>query len=499
MNRPPSAHGPSAAPAHATARSAALSVLETIERDGCTLDDAMHRVRASMPQALSDPRDRALFMELVHGVLRHRLRLDWRLDQVANRPMDRLPRLVAAILRLGAYQLLQLTKIPPSAAVNEAVTLARRRAPAPHWAGFVNAVLRALLRAPAPLLPEIEQDPVEALSICYSCPPWLVERWCEQWGVEQAEQLCRQTCEAPPLTLRVNQLRISREALRDRWAAAGITAVPTAISPSGLHVQHGGSPANLPGYDEGLFYVEDEAAHLIPLIVAPQPGERVLDACAAPGGKALHVEELMLVAGSSSAVASGMSKGQTSAALVAVDRNESRLRVLRENIQRLGATLVTPTLFDWVTGAQSDAMPAALRTPFDRVLLDAPCSATGILRRHPEGKWQKQAGDLAEHARVQQMLLDRTSRLLRPGGVIVYSTCSTEPEETTQIIDGFCASHSEWVRESVADSLPSAAHPWVTDRGELCTAGPARRVSDAMPMPVYPLDGFFAARLRRRS
>lgn len=487
MNRPPPRRAPAATPPNISARSAALSVLETIERDGCTLDEAIHRTVAAMPHALRDPRDRALFMELVHGVLRHRLALDWRLDQVADRKMDRLPRLVAALLRLGAYQVLHLTKIPPSAAVNEAVTLARQRAPAPHWAGFVNAVLRALLRTPAPELPAMAIAPVQALSIRYSCPQWLVERWCARWGVDQAEHLCRHTCEVPPLTVRVNLTRTSREALRNTWAAAGITAVPTAVSPSGLQVHQSGSPAHLPGYDEGLFYVEDEAAHLIPLLLAPQPGERVLDACAAPGGKALHSEELMAGSGPSDSV------------LIAVDRSESRLRVLRDNMRRLGSALVTPVLFDWMAGADTDGgvLPESLRAPFDRVLLDAPCSALGILRRHPEGKWQKQAADLTEHARVQRRLLERTSRLLRPGGVIVYSTCSTEPEETTQIIDDFCVAHHGFIREPIAELVPVAAQPWVTDRGELCTVAPSRSGAGAAPMPASPMDGFFAARLRR--
>lgn len=465
------------------ARQLALSILALVGPDGMYVDEAIQR---TLSGASLDPRDRALVMELVHGVLRHRMALDWRLDQVASRKMAKLPPLVADILRLGAYQVLHLTKIPHRAAVHEAVALARRRIDAPHWPGFVNAVLRALLRSPTPPWPSRTESPVQSLAIQYSCPVWLVARWIRQWGAEGAERLCRQACEEPPLTVRVNQLRMSREAVRAAWAAVGVEAVPTGYSPTGLHVVQAGSPAQLPGYREGWFYVEDEAAHLIPGILAPEQGERVLDACAAPGGKALHSAELMHARGE----------------IVAVDRGESRLSVLRANCARLGIAMVTPVAYQWAPVGQGAALPAPLRALFDRVLLDAPCSALGVLRRHPEGKWQKQEAQLVDHQRTQRQLLETVSRLLRPGGVIVYSTCSTEPEETLQVIDHFCEAHREFVRESVAPWLPAAALPLVTERGELCTV-PASRGGDVDGESslgrTAPMDAFFVARLTRRA
>ncbi|MFO0774896.1 MAG: 16S rRNA (cytosine(967)-C(5))-methyltransferase RsmB [Nitrospiraceae bacterium] len=484
---------PPPSPTRPTARGLALTVLNSIDRDACQLDEAIAR---ALTGHQVDPRDRALLMELVHGVLRHRLALDWRLDHVADRPMAKLPALVAHILRLAAYQLIHLTKIPASAAVNEAVTLVRRRMREPHWAGFVNAVLRAMIRTAPPDLPDRAADPVAHLSIRYSCPPWLVTRWVERMGLTDAEALCAATCQPPPMTVRVNTMLQSRADVLAAWRAAGLSAVETVVSATGIQVVDGGHPSQWPGYCEGWFYVEDEAAHLIPTLLSPQRGERVLDACAAPGGKALHCVELM--------------RGQGE--VVTVDRSGPRLATLRDNIARLRATNVAVVAHDWRRVHDGAVLPEPLRRPFDRILLDAPCSALGILRRHPEGKWQKRADDLSAHRDAQREILRAVSRLLRPGGTIVYSTCSTEPEETIQIIDEFLASHREFVRESVADRLPTAALPWVTEQGDLCTAvsrdlSNARSGTDAVadkPLvdettqtQIRPMDGFYAASLRR--
>lgn len=451
----------------------ALTTLDAIERQQLFADEAMTR---ELAKTGFDQRDRALVMQLVYGVLRHRLALDWRLDHVADRRMKKLPITVAHALRLGAYQLLYLTKIPPSAAVNESVQLVRARMPSPHWTGFANAVLRGLLRQPAPTLPERERDPVASLSLRYSCPAWLVGRWIAQFGPDGADMACRSTCEEPPMTLWVNRLRANRDDVLQTFRQAGLNARTTRYSPDGLVVEtsRGGGPPRYPGYDEGWFYVEDEAAQLIPLMLAPQPGERLLDACAAPGGKTIHCAALVKQQGE----------------IVAVDRSDARLATLRANLDRLGAGSVTPLLHDWMT--PQTRLPLPLHTPFDRILLDAPCSALGTLRRHPEGKWQKQEETLLKHQQVQRRLLEETSHLLRPGGVIVYSTCSTEPEETVQVIDHFCAAHPEFTRESVAPWIPTVALPFMTDRGDWCSM-----LHDQGQAQGERMDAFFASRLRR--
>ncbi|MCE3223273.1 MAG: rsmB [Nitrospira sp.] len=461
-------------------RCAAAKALLAVEKAGHLADDLYDQMVA---RESLDLRERAFMVELVRGVLRYRGTLDWRLGLFSDRPIARLPTLVQNILRLGGYQLLYLDRVPESAAVNESVQLMKQQSKrlGRDWSGFVNAVLRTLTRSSEPAWPEVSKDPVQAFAIRYSCPKWLVERWCRQWGNDRAETLCRSSVEAPPLTLRVNTLRTSRRELLQEFAAAQVEAGPTMVSPVGIQVGRGGSVTGLPGYAEGRLYVEDEAGQLIPLLLDVQPGQRVLDACAAPGGKATHLAALMANQGE----------------IVAVDRVAARLGLVMDNCRRLGVTVVTPVVGDIrmlinqgrsLSGslAGRSARQRVLLEPFDRILLDAPCSGLGVLRRHPEGKWYKTQESIAQHQQVQRELLAATSRLLRPGGLLVYSTCSIEPEETDSIIDEFCKSHPEFQRESIAPWLPPAGLPFVTPRGDLSTM-----------TNMHKMDSFFAARVRR--
>jgi 16S rRNA (cytosine967-C5)-methyltransferase len=471
---------PSFAAVKSSGRRAAAKALVTIDKAGLLADDLFDHMVA---RELLDHRERALMVELVRGVLRYRGTLDWRLGLHSDRRVAKLPILVQTILRLGAYQLLYLDRVPDAAAVHESVQMMKVHSKrlGHDWSGFINAVLRALIRSPEPDWPDVANDPVEAFAVRYSCPKWLVERWYRQWGNEGAETLCRTSIEIPPLTLRVNTLRTSREDLLQEFTAGQIEASPTAVSPVGIQVGRSSLVTDLPGYAEGRFYVEDEAGQLIPILLDVQAGQRVLDACAAPGGKATHLAALMA------------NRGE----IVAVDRVAGRLNRVMDNCRRLGITAVAPVVGDLrmlINEGRSLSDPsvrrssrqASLLKPFDRILLDAPCSGLGVLRRHPEGKWYKPPASIAQHRGVQTELLAATSRLLRPGGLLVYSTCSIEPEETESVIDEFCESHPEFRRESVAPWLPPAGLPFVTPRGDLSTM-----------TNRHKMDAFFAARLRR--
>jgi 16S rRNA (cytosine967-C5)-methyltransferase len=462
-----------------SARLAALRILLSTEEAGVLAEDKVERF---IDEVALDARDRALAVHLVHGVERYRATLDWRLSAVSDRAMSRLPLLVQMVLRLGAYQLLYMSKIPSSAAVNESVRLMRTvgKKLGRDWSGFVNAVLRGLTRTAPPPWPDLEREPVQALAVRFSCPRWLAERWLKRLGPAGAEQWCRASLEVPPLTLRINSLQTTRDRFMDQYRQAGISARPTAVSPYGVSVERQQTVQSLPLYQDGAFYVEDEAAQLIPLLLDPQPGERVLDACAAPGGKATHLAALM------------ENKGE----IVAIDRSQARLQLIRQNCHRLGITIITPRVGDLLnddlssvlgagSGSDSSSRPAAAPL-FDRILLDAPCSGLGILRRHPEGKWHKHAASLAIHHRTQSDLLERVSALLRPGGRLVYSTCSTEPDENEQVIDRFCCAHRDFHREHVGSWLPPAGLPLITSRGDLSTMNNA-----------FAMDGFYAARLRK--
>ena len=463
-----------------SARAIALSLLVESVKSEEGVDVLLDRALA---RCSFDDRERSLTVELTYGVLRRLATIDWRLEPVLEKPLPRLPVAVQMVLRLGAYQLLFLDRIPQSAAVNESVNLAKAFAGSVgrDWSGLVNAVLRALLRHPPQPWPSMDLDAAQALAVRYSIPGWLSRRWVERLGVASAEAVCEGVSIVPPLTIRVNQLITTREALIKKFAQVGIAAKPTSVSPLGILLQEGGPVPSLPGFHEGAFYVADEAAQLIPLLLDPQPGDIVLDACAAPGGKSTHVAALM------------HNKG----IIYAVDRKEARLDLVRSNCRRLGVQIVVPIVGDirqpreWVpmieTAASSSAKKAGSGKPFlDRILVDAPCSGLGVLRRHPEAKWRKGEQALPRHQALQCQILEAVAPCLRPGGVLVYSTCSTEPEENEAVIERFCRAHAEFKRESIVPWLPPAAEGFVTEQGALSTMGNR-----------FSMDGFYAARLRK--
>ena len=462
-----------------SARAIALSLLVESVKSEEGIDVLLDRAFA---KCSSDTRERALTMELTYGVLRQLATIDWRLEPVLKKPLPRLPVAVQMVLRLGAYQLLFLDRIPQSAAVNESVNLAKGFAGTlgGDWSGFVNAVLRALLRHPPQPWPSMVIDAAQAFAVRYSIPSWLSRRWVERLGVVSAEAICEGISVAPPMTLRVNQLITTREALLQTFAQAGIAAKLTSVSPFGILVEEGGLVPSLPGFQEGAFYVEDEAAQLIPPLLDPQPGDIVLDACAAPGGKSTHLADLM----------------QNKGAIYAIDRKGARLDLLRSNCRRLGVQIVVPIVGDirqpreWTHMIEATGHPsiktARLGTPVDRILVDAPCSGLGVLRRHPEAKWRKDEQTLSRHQALQCQILEAVAPCLRPGGVLVYSTCSTEPEENEDVVERFCRAHAEFQRESIVPWLPPSAQGLVTEQGALSTMG--NRCS---------MDGFYAARLRK--
>ena len=457
-----------------SARARALTALLTQHKSGDPLDEVCNRL---WDRQATDGRDRAFAMELVYGVLRRQETLDWRLKPALKKPLSRLPLMVQMLLRMGMYQLVYMDRVPASAAVNESVNLAKAHKAqlGRDWSGLVNAVLRTVTRLPERPFPELQPDPAVALSIRYAVPQWLCTRWVEQTGVERAEAACQTVSTVPALTLRVNRQRVTRDAFLEQLVCAGIAARPTTVSPVGVILEEGRAVTTIPGFQDGLFYIEDEAAQLVPLLLDPQPGDRVLDVCAAPGGKATHLAELM------------SNRGQ----IVAMDRHAVRLQVLTENCQRLGVTIIAPVVGDarelGIVAARQKIDPQIPPLGiFDRVLVDAPCSGIGVLRRHPDAKGKKDTGMFARHQVLQGAILERAFSVLRPGGVLVYSTCSTEPEETEAVIARFCQDHSDCVRESIVPWLPASALPFVTGQGALSTMGNA-----------LGMDGFYAVRLRK--
>jgi 16S rRNA (cytosine967-C5)-methyltransferase len=400
------------------AREVAVRALERVEAAASFADIALDHELASRPLS---PRDAALAMELVYGTLRWQRYLDWILAPHSRRRLETLDARVRVILRMTAYQIALLDRVPTFAAVNDAVTLAPRT---PGVKPFVNAVLRSFARrAPHEREPAAPRDPLEALATRCSFPTWLAARWVARFGREEAEALMRASNERPPLTLRANALRTTRDAIAERLAAEeGLAVRPTRHAPEGLVVGPGGAPASWRAFGDGSFAVQDEASMLVGRLLAPEPGATVADVCAAPGTKTTHIAELMADRGR----------------VLAFDREPERLARVREAAARLGITVV-----DARDGAV-DVLAPGFRDACDAVLVDAPCSNLGVLRRNPEVKWRRQPSDLGPASRQQSEILAAAATMVKPGGRLVYATCSLEPEENEAVVSAFLRGRPEF-------------------------------------------------------
>jgi 16S rRNA (cytosine967-C5)-methyltransferase len=388
--------------------------------------------------------------------------LDWLLAHCSDRPLESLTPEVRNLLRLGAYQLCMMERMPSYAAVSETVGLAKQVGHA-GIAGFVNAVLRSLARQRASLsLPQPDADLRAYLTITQSHPYWLVERWLTHYGAQRATTMCWANNSLPPLVVRANRLRTTSEGLMDALRAEGCQVERCRLAPDGVLIRAHPPLDRLRCYAEGWFTVQDEAAILCGHLLDPQPGERVLDTCAAPGGKATHAAELMGDVGE----------------VLCLEQSCSRLGLVEENARRLQLGSLQCRV--------GDATTIKFDQPFDRILVDAPCSGFGVLRRHPDAKWRKGPELIKSMAGQQIAILHHVSRFLKPGGTLVYVTCSTEPEENQQVIRRFLADHPEYQVVAAAGYLPSAARIFADASGWFQT----------WPGPE-DVDGFFGARLQR--
>ena len=451
-------HAASRSGTPAPARVAAWRTLARV-RAGATLADAIARER----EALADARDRALAHDLATGVLRWRSALDATVEAASSRPVARVDPEVLDILRLGVYQLRHRDRLPAHAVVSDAVALTRL---ASHTsaAGFVNAVLRRVGAGTdtAGLSDrELASRGIDALATHFAHPPWLVSRWTARLGVDAAIGWMRFDNEPAPLTLRALPAAGSREALAGQLAAAGVSVSPARWAAAGLVVTAGNPLERAAGPG---FIVQDEASQIVGEFAAAWPARRRLDLCAAPGGKTL-----------------ALWAADAGALVVAGDRRPRRVRLLRETLARAGAGRLPIVQHD-ATG------PLPYRDVFDLVLVDAPCSGLGTLRREPDLKWRRAEADLAPMAALQARMLAHAARAVAPGGVLIYATCSSEPDENDAVADAFLAGHQDFVPAGRPPGGAAAFGALVTDEGRLRTSPIA-----------HGLEAFFAVALRRRA
>ncbi len=411
-----------------SARDLALMVLKEVDEEGAYSNIALnHVLEAYRPGKL----DRSFATELVYGTLRSLNTIDWILGHFIKQTLEKQTAWVRNILRLGAYQIINMDRVPDSAAVNEAANQARRYSHA-GAVKFVNGVLRNVIRGYRNIeYPSLESNPVGHISLRYSHPAWLVKRWIKEFGPEETIALCLANNSPAPNTVRTNTLKITREQLADRLTSEGVTSRLTSFAPEGLYIEGFVSLHRFGPFEEGLFQVQDESSMLVGHAVSPRPSSIVLDAASAPGGKATHMAQLMGDSGT----------------VIAADVHPHKIKLIEDNCRRLGIDSVQAILAD------ARDFPGEMSARADYVLVDAPCSGLGVLRRRPDSRWRKNLKQTPEILELQRKILQSAAKCLKSGGVLVYSTCTLAGEENREQVETFIKNNPEFVADDLRPFL----------------------------------------------
>jgi len=445
-------------------RKTALNILNTLDKGYNTLDSLLEDVFRE--KTLFSKKDRAFLQALVYGVLRWRGRLDWIIDYFSKTRLNKIDPKVLNILRLGLFQIIYLDRIPVSAAVNTSVEMTKAVA-APWIVGYANGLLRNAVREYHHVtFPDVDKDPAKALATKKSFPKWLIKRWLDRFGLKETGLLCNAINTIPPITVRCNTLKTHREKLVKALEGYAEKIEITNYAPDGVFFFNPKiSIPEIEAFEYGLFQVQDEAAQLVTLVLNPQPGETILDACSGLGGKTGHIAQIM------------KNRGR----LVAMDKDENKLLRLESEMHRLGVSIVTTCIHDLCTPLNRKDFGT-----FDRILLDAPCSGLGVLRRNPDTKWRASQQNPAYCQKKQSLFLDNLAHLVKPLGVLVYAVCSMEPEENESVIKDFLNNHAQFAIEKRPAGLPFDACSLVTGNGYLKT----------FPH-LSNMDGFFSVCMKR--
>jgi 16S rRNA (cytosine967-C5)-methyltransferase len=445
-----------------TPRHTVLEILNRVEEQDAFAEPLLDAALSRAP--LMNIHDRSLITHIVYGTLRMRGRLDWIIDQLYKGDFLSMDVSIKNILRAGLYQLLFTDRIPDFAVVDEAVEIAKKTNPA--GSGLVNAILRnAIRKRDRFAYPDIREDPAYHLSVLHSHPLWIVRKWIEKFGVEETTLLCKANNEIPPVVLRVNTLKTNREKLIDECSRQDMEVKATGYSLDGMIISHPAMPVReMAFYKAGHFQIQDEASQLISRLVDPKPGENVLDVCAGTGGKTTHLAAIM------------NNRGR----ITALDIGEKKIMALRKNAGRLGATNI-----DTRIGDAREMSEESFYGSFDKILVDAPCTGLGTLRRNPEIKWRITEGGPKRFSVLQKAILTCAARSLKKGGLLIYSTCTIATEENEEVIADFTAHHPDFICIHPPDAINSFL---VDDRGYFRS---------------YPhkhgIDGFFGAVLIKKN
>ncbi|MGL6172988.1 MAG: 16S rRNA (cytosine(967)-C(5))-methyltransferase RsmB [Cellulosilyticaceae bacterium] len=409
--------------------------------------------------------DRAFMNEIIYGTIKYRITLDYVINQFSKTPVKKMKPFVRSLMRMSAYQILYLDKVPASAAINEAVKVMHRRKMS-NLSGFVNGVLRNIDRNKANInYPDAKKEPVNALAVQYSMPEWLIAMWLEDYGVEKTQKICEALNERAKVCIRVNELLSSKEALMKELEAVGITLEAGELLPAeSMYMTGATSIGQLPAFKAGHFAVQDESATLVGHVVNPQPGEVILDVCSAPGGKSTHMAMLMKNEGT----------------IISTDVHEHKIEIIAKNAKRLGVQIIQPTLQDGT--AQNEAW----LKHFDKILLDAPCSGLGIIKRKPDIRYSKTKEDVEAIADLQKQLLKQSVAYLKDEGILIYSTCTISKQENEGIIK-YAVEELGLSLDSIMPYIPEILKQDVEEEAYI----------QIMP-DAAQTDGFFIARFRKR-
>lgn len=446
-------------------RSLAFQALKNIYQKKAYTDVALNRVLKSVDKSVElSQTERSFACELVYGIVRRQRTLDALIDLLGKKRAAQQPPDLRIILHLGLYQLRYLDRIPASAAVNTSVELAKQNGIA-KLSGVVNGLLRGYIRRsdnqdPLQSLESNHSNAIAKLGIKHSFPDWIVETWLEQLPIEEVDRLLAWFNRSPKVDLRVNIIKTSVEEVAKAFKAADISFEPIPHLPQGLRLENPGAITELPGYQAGWWVIQDSSAQLVTHLLDPQPGETIIDACAAPGGKTTHIAELMGDSGK----------------IIACDRAVKRLNKVRENAARLQLSSIE------IEGGDS-RNKSEFANIADRVLLDAPCSGLGTLHKRPDIRWRQTSQAISELVKLQTELLQQAATWVKPKGILVYATCTLNILENEKVIQSFLENNLNWSIQSLPNAI---AQNWLTRSGWL---------------KVYPhrhnMDGFYIVRLVR--
>jgi len=447
-------------------RNAALKAVFEVLENGAYANIAINNL---LKETNFSPLERSFITEIVYGTVKNKITLEWIRDRFIN--LKKIDPWINYIILTGIYQLVYLDKVPVSAACNESVNLAKKHGN-PGSVKFVNGVLRNIARNLDNIsYPDIQNDPVLHISVVYSHPEWLIKRWVKDYGIEDTVTLCKHNNSKSPNTIRVNTLKIQVDELMTLFADKGVDVKKTLYAPEGLEIANFGQIDKMDAFVKGLFIMQDEASMLPARCLNPTPHSIIIDGCAAPGSKTTHLAQLT---------------GDEST-ILAFDIHSHKLKLIEQNVRRLGINSIQ------IQKQEAQRIGELFERKVDYLLLDVPCSGLGVLRRRADLRWKKEQQQIKELSKLQLEIIEGAAKCLKPGGTLVYSTCTMTYEENLSVVEKFLENNQGFSFDSLLPYLPD----------ELIKDPLLRYSAKIGYIQILPqkhnMDGFFIARIIRKS